>query len=263
MPRPRRRRTADTQSTGGPCGRTVAAPRCRTTRHESRVHHPGRLGRPDRLGGIGMEGDKAFTARLARGDSQSRGAIGVGVEAIQLQAADLVAACSAPAGNHQGGPLKWVGKLVDRGHQLCQFMIGNETWHSPRHLRQVPSPEQRSGRTIGPAPTDDVGAKHRYRREHAAFGDCRQRSTGLPGAQWMTTSTAGGPLEVGGECRRVIAGDVCPLMIWGSRWVTNSMNRRRPNSSLITVDGRASSLRASRYRDTTSSIPVGPSRRRA
>ena len=158
-----------------------------------------------------MEGDKAFTARLARGDSQSRGAIGVGVEAIQLQAADLVAACSAPAGNHQGGPLKWVGKLVDRGHQLCQFMIGNETWHSPRHLRQVPSPQQRSGRTIGPAPTDDVGAKHRYRREHAALGHCRQRSTGLAGAQWMTTSIAGGLLEVGGECQRVIAGDVCPL----------------------------------------------------
>jgi hypothetical protein len=95
--------------------------------------------------------DAAFGASLADRDPQPRVSVGVGVEAVDGEAADLVAAGAAPPGNDQRRPLIGVGQLLDRCHELGELVVGDEPVQRLGDLRDVGAGERtRAGTSSQP-----------------------------------------------------------------------------------------------------------------
>jgi hypothetical protein len=88
-------------------------------------------------GGLWVKRDAAFGVSLADRDPQPRVSVGVGVEAVDGEAADLVAAGAAPPGNDQRRTLIGVGQLLDRCHELGEFVVGDEPGQRLGDLRDV------------------------------------------------------------------------------------------------------------------------------
>jgi hypothetical protein len=79
-----------------------------------------------RLGGLRMQWDAALGVTFADRDPQPSMPVGIGIEAFDGQAADLVTSCTAPPGHNQRGPLVGIGELVDGGHQDGELVVGDE-----------------------------------------------------------------------------------------------------------------------------------------
>jgi hypothetical protein len=93
--------------------------------------------RLQRVGGLWVQRDHAFGVARADRDPQPRVPVAVGVEAVDGEAADLVAAGAAPPGHDQRRPLIRVGQLLDGGHQLGEFVVGDEPRQRLGDLRDV------------------------------------------------------------------------------------------------------------------------------
>ena len=113
--------------------------------------------RPQGVGGLRVQRDHAFGIAFADRDPQPGVPVGVGVEAVDGQPADLVAAGAAPPGDDERGPLVRVGQLVDRGHQRGQFVVGDEPGNRAGDLRDVCAGEQDPRRDVIPAPSGGLG----------------------------------------------------------------------------------------------------------
>ncbi len=87
---------------------------------------PQRDQRADRLGGFLMEWDGAFLEGLACREPQPRGAVRVGVEAVEVELADLGAAGAAPPGDQQRAPLQRAAQLPDVVHDGPELVFGDE-----------------------------------------------------------------------------------------------------------------------------------------
>ncbi|WP_157875517.1 hypothetical protein [Streptomyces sp. CNQ431] len=86
-------------------------------------------------GGIRVQRDDAFLVGLAGGQPQPGGAVGVAVQAVDGQTADLIPAGAGPAGDQQRGALEGTGDLLDHRHQPVQFIVGDEAGDLDRGLR--------------------------------------------------------------------------------------------------------------------------------
>ena len=85
-------------------------------------------------------------------DPQPRVPVGPGVEAVDREAADLVVAGAAPAGDDQRRALVGIGQLLDGGHQRGQLMVGDEPGQRPGRLRDVRADEQHPTGHVVPLP---------------------------------------------------------------------------------------------------------------
>ena len=83
---------------------------------------------------------------------QPRVPVGIGVEAVDREAADLVVAGAAPAGDDQRRALVGIGQLLDGGHQRGQLMVGDEPGQRPGRLRDVRADEQHPTGHVVPLP---------------------------------------------------------------------------------------------------------------
>jgi len=77
-----------------------------------------------RVGGLRVQRDHAFGVGLADRDPQPRVAVGVGVQAVDGEPADLASAGPAPAHQQQRGPLVGVLQFLDGLHQAIEFLPG-------------------------------------------------------------------------------------------------------------------------------------------
>ena len=106
---------------GAASGGVVASDRFLRTRCRDRFSQ--------RSGGVGVQRDHPFGVAFADWDPQPGVAVGVGVEAVEGQPADLIAAGAGPAGHQQRGTLHRVGQGGDGGHEQVELTAGQE----PRH----------------------------------------------------------------------------------------------------------------------------------
>jgi hypothetical protein len=74
-----------------------------------------------RVCGFRMEGNYAFGIGFTRRDPQSWMSVGIGVEAVQIQAPDLAAAWPDPTGDQAGGSLVGVGQGADAFDDGVEF----------------------------------------------------------------------------------------------------------------------------------------------
>jgi hypothetical protein len=136
-----------------------------------------------RLQGVGsleMQRDAALGVALADRDPQPRVPVGVGVEAVDREAADLVAAGAAPAGDDQRRALVGIGQLLDGGHQRGQLVVGDEPGQRPGGLRDVRADEQHPAGHVVPLPGGGLVDKPGQQSDHRAAGGHGQRRAGVP-----------------------------------------------------------------------------------
>ena len=105
--------------------------------------------------------------------------VGVGVEAVDGQPADLVAAGAAPAGHDQRGPLVGVGQLVHGGHQCGELVVWDEPGQRTVDLWDVGPCEQHPGRDVLPAPGRGLSHEPGDQGDDGPAVADTQRSTGL------------------------------------------------------------------------------------
>jgi len=113
--------------------------------------------RLQRRGGLRVERDAAFGVPLPNRDPQPGMSVGVGIQTVHGQAADLVAAGASPAGHDQRGPLVGIGQLVHGGHQRGEFVVGDEPRQRFGDLGDVTAGEQDPGGDVVPAPGGSLG----------------------------------------------------------------------------------------------------------
>lgn len=111
------------------CAGVVSRPRVLLPRQvDYRLH---------RFGGLWVQRNHALGVALADRDTQPWMPVGVGVEAVDGETADLVTTGPAPPRDDQRGPLIWIEQLVDRGHEGGEFVVGDEPRHRMVDLAQT------------------------------------------------------------------------------------------------------------------------------
>lgn len=97
---------------------------------------PGALDqRLQHLGRLRMQRNHALGVSLTDGDPQPRVPVRIGVEAINREAADLVAPGAAPPRHDQRGPLERIRQLVDSTHERRELVVGDEPRQPSGDLR--------------------------------------------------------------------------------------------------------------------------------
>src|SRR5262249_55125427 len=91
-----------------------------------------RLEMTNRLGGLFIEWNQPFLFCFTSRNAQSRSAIRISVQTINLEATNFSSARSAPTGNQQCCPLKRTRSFPNRSHQTRELFVRNEAWHSLR-----------------------------------------------------------------------------------------------------------------------------------
>jgi hypothetical protein len=74
--------------------------------------------------GLGMDRDDALFPRFTCSQADSVRTVGVGVQTVEMQLADLGASGSAPTGDQQRTPLQRAFQRTDTFHQRFKFVLG-------------------------------------------------------------------------------------------------------------------------------------------
>ncbi len=130
-------------------------------------------------GSICVQRDDAFLVSLAGGQPQPGGAVGVAVQAVDGQPADLVPAGPGPAGDQQRGTLEGTGDLLDHRHQPIQFVVRDEPRDLDRRLRRVAGADQAVAGDAIPLPSGGVPEELAQPGGPLDPGDDAERLTGL------------------------------------------------------------------------------------
>src|SRR6266516_943433 len=96
-----------------------------------------RLQGSNRLRRFFGEGNQALLIGFSRRDSQTWGAVGVAIQAIDLQAANLIASGSAPASDEERRSLVGTVERADGFHQTREFLFRNIARNPLCSFRQI------------------------------------------------------------------------------------------------------------------------------
>jgi len=126
-----------------------------------------------------VQRDAALGVALADRDPQPRVAVGIAVEAVEAQAADLITPGPAPPGHDQRGPLIRVLELLDGAHQGGELVVRDEPGQRLWRLGDVAAEEQHTPRDVVPAPGGGLVDEPGQQGDDGAAGRQRQRGTGM------------------------------------------------------------------------------------
>lgn len=107
---------------------------------------------PDRLGSLVGQRDSPFGIVLAGRHPKSGCAIGIGIQAVQVQHPNLTAPGTAPPGDQQCGTLEGTLHDPDGVHQDRELIIGDEPGNRIGDLGQITVHQQRTARHVRPLP---------------------------------------------------------------------------------------------------------------
>src|SRR6266699_5174327 len=115
----------------------------------------------DRCCRLVMKRDQTLPLRFPCWNTQPRRPVWVRVQAVNGEAANLLAARSTPARDEERCPLIGTRQGTNGCHEPCQFIFWNIAWDTLWHLGQVAHTEQRTAGNIFPFPAGHVTKKHR------------------------------------------------------------------------------------------------------
>ena len=114
----------------------------------------------DSVGSLVVQWDGAFLERLAGGQPQTRYAVGVGIQAVQVQFADLAAPGTAPPGDQQRAPLQRTTQGADVVHDWFELVFGDEPRDGLDPAGHVSVGQQRPGGHVRPLGERAVAEEH-------------------------------------------------------------------------------------------------------
>ena len=191
---------------------------------------------PDRLGRLGVQRDGALAQRLAGGQAQPVGAVGVAVEAVQVQAADLAAAGSAPPGDQQRAALQRAVQRPDRSHDRLELMLGDVAGNPLHDTGYVGVEQHRPGRHVGPFGVRGVPEEDGDLGDDAALVGVAERLVGLLDLALV--------LQPGHEIQQVGAGQLGQALRCGALFVEPDAEAAHPPRVADMVSGRTVSARS-------------------